>query len=155
MAYGFQKRPSPNPRYHSAYTYWIKPECSLTLWGWGLWIAAQDCGSLFISRNSFRFRYLAAVDLLPCAWQERDLPDDDRIKHLDSQTSALDLMTAALNRIIDYECWLNTQIELDYRKSVISAWPQRKRFCVDLPTADLSNQWIEFTHKLSQKRFTQ
>ena len=64
--YGFTKRPSPEPRYHSAYTlYGVIPDGTLTLWGWGLWIAAPERGSLFISRDRFRVRWIPQTDLAP------------------------------------------------------------------------------------------
>ncbi len=139
IEYGFTKRPSPEPRYHSAYTLCgVIPDGALTLWGWGLWIAAPERGSLFISRDRFRVRWIPEADLAPSAWQERDLPRgcvDIRV------SDAYLLLHAAFLWIAAYERWVAESVELCYRASTLSAWPQRRRFKGDISTEQIADQW--------------
>jgi hypothetical protein len=141
IQYGFTKRPASEPRYHSAYTlYGVIPDGALTLWGWGLWIAAPEHGSLFISRDRFRVRWIPQTDLAPAAWQERDLPRgcmDIRF------SDAYLLLHAAFLWIAAYERWVAESVELCYRVSTLSAWPQRRRFKGGTSTKAIADQWEE------------
>ena len=72
--HGADKRPSPNPRYNSAYVFQLDEKTVLNLWGWGLWIACPRRGSLFIGRSRFHVCYIRDVIPIPNAWRKRDLP---------------------------------------------------------------------------------
>jgi hypothetical protein len=139
IEYGFTKRPSPEPRYHSAYTlYGVIPDGALTLWGWGLWIAAPERGSLFISRDRFRVRWIPQTDLAPSAWQECDLPRGSTDIRL---TDALYLCRAACLWIAGCERWIGACCEPNYRIRTIDAWPQKRHFKRDVSNETPAEQW--------------
>jgi len=139
LAYGFEKRPSPNPRFHSAYTLRLCATCALTVWGWGLWVADVRYGSVFISRSRFHATYTPDVVLAPCAWQADQLPL--------SQTGGGDapcaypLLAQACRFAADYETWLPSQVKGDYRETVISAWPERRRHKGGTPASSMAKAW--------------
>ncbi len=137
--YGFIKRPSPEPRYHSAYTlYSVIPDGALTLWGWGLWIAAPERGSLFISRDRFRVRWIAQPDLCPLAWQEHNLPRGSADVRL---TDALFLLREAVLWIARYEKWVGAHCDPTYRTRAIDTWPQRRQFKGGISSEKVADQW--------------
>ncbi|MBK8031816.1 MAG: hypothetical protein IPK17_20500 [Chloroflexi bacterium] len=142
--YGFIKRPAPEPRYHSAYTlYEAIPDGALTLWGWGLWIAAPERGSLFIGRDRFHVRWIPETDLAPSAWLERDLPSgcaDTRF------SDAYLLLHAAFLWIAAYEHWVVEVHEQSYRARTIEAYPQRRRFKGGVLAERMSAQWLELAN---------
>lgn len=146
LAYGCQQRPSPEPRYHSAYTYTLCRDCALTLWGWGIWIAAQDHGSLFVSRGGFRVRWIPQTALAPMAWQERDLPRGSTDIR---STDALLLLREAVLWIAVYERWVAGTVEQNYRVSTVSAWPQRRRFDGGVSTENVADQWEKIAETLT------
>lgn len=74
LACGAEKRPSPDDRYHSAYAFAAGNCAVLNLWGWGIWLAHSEWGSLFVSRSRCRVRYSSEVIRMPDAWRARDLP---------------------------------------------------------------------------------
>jgi len=149
LAYGFEQRRSPNPRFHSAYTYALCPECALTLWGWGVWIAAHDHGSLFINRDGFRLRWSSHTDLIPQAWQARDLPlTCDPIGN--HHGSAMHLLTEAVTWIAGYERWLHAYTDATYREQVVAAWPQRRHHKGGVSAGGRSGTWAEFAESLRE-----
>jgi len=151
LAYGCQQRPSPEPRYHSAYTlYGAVPAGALTLWGWGVWVAAPERGSLFISRDRFRVRWIPQTDLAPEAWQERDLP---RGSADIPSTDALLLLREAVLWIAVYERWVAGTVEPNYRVSTISAWTQRRRFKGGSSIEKVADQWEEIAETLTSMHF--
>ncbi len=154
-AYGFKKRSSPEPRFHSAYTYWLDADCALTVWGWGLWIAGQAHGSLFINRTFSCIRYTPEAELMPQAWQERDLRIQDTVMNSGSITKSITLMHTALRTVGDYEAWLTTQVEADYREKVISTWPLRRRYRGGIPFHEMASQWNDLALNIYQEKMGQ
>jgi hypothetical protein len=145
--YGCIKRSSPDPRFHSAYTRQdVLPGGALTLWGWGVWIAAPDHGSLFVSRNRFTVRWLPHVDIAPIAWQERDLPLGCT---LHDPSDALSLLCAACRWIADYEGWVMGCCNPSYRAQALEAWPARRRFKGGVSAEHMATQWNEMSRALS------
>jgi hypothetical protein len=141
LVYGFEQRPSPNPRHHSAYTVCLCPDCTLTLWGWGLWIAAQGFGSVILSRSRFRVCYTAEVEYCPQAWQVNNLPPVKSPSDSAERGHTLELLSEALTWIAHYEGWLASQVEPNYRDEVIAAWPQRRRYRGGTMGSDMTTTW--------------
>ncbi len=148
VAYGAHKRPSPDARYHSAYTFHLDDHAVLSVWGWGLWLAHPAKGSLFISRSRFRVRYSATITLMPDAWQPSDLPSMSGIRHDTDSVHAHDLLSTALVWISAYERWIVERTESEYRASVLSAWPQRRQYKVDIPSASMADLWFELGQRV-------
>lgn len=146
LAYGFEQRPSPNPRFHSAYTVRITSSCTLTLWGWGLWVAAPERGSVFASRDRFRVRWTPQTDLAPLAWQERDLPRGSADVRL---MDALFLLREAALWIAGYERWVGAHCDPDYRPRAIDAWPQKRQFKGGISSEKVADQWETIADKLT------
>lgn len=146
LTYGFARRPSPQTRWHSAYTRAAQSGYFLTLWGWGLWIAAPDIGSLFLGRSGFRLGYTPQTDLYPQAWQPDQLPPLHEPRDPQEQHNALTLLGEALDRIAAYEAWLTTQLPIDYRTQTIAAWPLRRRYHGGVTASELAPSW----HTLSE-----
>jgi hypothetical protein len=142
LAYGGERRPSPDPRYHSAYSYGLCAECTLTLWGWGVWMAREGRGSLFVSRSQFRVSYTSEVHRYPQAWQADDLPIIRQPADPAAQTNTRCLLAEALNWIGEYEHWLACHTEPAYRETVIAAWPQRRHYRGGTSAADLAQTWL-------------
>lgn len=152
LAYGAEKRPSPDARYHSAYTFTLSDHAVLNLWGWGIWIAHTQWGSLFVGRSRFRVRYSADVIRMPDAWRARDLPVMSGPRDETEAAYAADLLASALNWIGNYESWLCGQVETDYRERVINKWPQRKRHKGGIPAAEMPARWFELAEQIAQHR---
>ncbi|MCA9887114.1 MAG: hypothetical protein KC546_02030 [Anaerolineae bacterium] len=152
LAYGAEKRPSSNPRYHSAYTFRTVTNEVINLWGWGLWIACADKGSLLISRSHFRLRYTQDAVLKPDAWQQRDLPHTGSIQNEHDAAAAHSLLSAALIWIGDYESWVYQHVETDYRERVLKKWPQRRQHRGGIPASEMAAHWFDLsTHILEQQ----
>lgn len=154
VAFGAEKRPSPNARYHSAYTFEAGNHAVLNLWGWGIWLAQPQWGSLFISRSRFRVRYSSEVIFMPDAWRARDLPPMTGVCAEIEAGYAYKLLAAALNWIGNYEQWLWDQVELDYREQVLKAWPQRKRYKGGIPAAEMPARWFELAEQIGQHKIS-
>jgi hypothetical protein len=152
MAYGAEKRPAPNPRYHSAYTFRTVTNEVINLWGWGLWIACVDRGSLLISRSRFRLRYTQAAVLKPDAWQPRDLPSTGVIQNKDDVGRAHNLLAAALLWIGIYESWIRQQVEPEYRERVIAQWPQHRQYKGGIPASEMAAQWFDLSTRLLEQQ---
>lgn len=148
LAYGFEKRPSPNPRFHSAYTLPLCATCALTIWGWGIWIADTGLGSAFISRTRFQVFYTPNADLQPCAWQADQLPLSVT-DCTDEPLLACTLLTQACRFAADYETWLSAQVERDYRETVISAWPQRRRHKGGIAAGEIASAWVHLAYMVN------
>jgi len=148
LDYGCTKRPAPVPHLRSAYTVWLDETCALTLWGWGVWIAREALGSLFISRSRFKVRATTTVHLLPQAWCEADLP----LKH---ERVALDhcapLLATALTWIATYEKWVSTRTVPTYRDTLLESWPQRRHYRGGTPAAEMPAQWIALAQHVHQE----
>jgi hypothetical protein len=145
LAYGADKRSSPDPRYQSAYTFRTITHIALTLWGWGLWCACSDKGSLFVSRSHLRLRYSRTVTLTPDAWRERDLPATVNVQGETTTRTAYVLLADALQWIGHYEYWLRDQVEPDYRERVIARWPQCRQYKGVVPAAEMADRWFELS----------
>lgn len=138
VTYGAKKRPPSNDRYHSAYTFQINDCAVLNLWGWGIWLAYSQYGSLFISRSRFRSRYSREVIPMPDAWRARDLPSMSGTRNEAETKHADHLLAMAMNWVGCYEHWLCGQVGPDYRECVVDKWPQRKRHKGNIPAAEMS-----------------
>lgn len=151
LAYGFQKRAAPKKNCSSAYTYWLRPDCALTLWGWGVWIAAQDYGSLLISRGGFRMRCTDVEIYEPQAWREADLPTlTTRMSTARLKTAHL-LLVEVLAWIACYEGWLSGQTEPDYRQRMLEVWPQRRRCKGGIPALEMAFAWASLADSLCKE----
>ncbi len=150
LAYGAKKRPSPDPHFHSAYSFQATTEGVLNLWGWGLWMACTHCGSLLISRSRFRVGYTPDVILTPDAWQQRNLPPTAGIQNAGDTVHVYHLLTLALNWIGAYESWLLDQVEADYREHVIAQWPQRRHHKGGVPATEMAERWFQLAAKTRQ-----
>ena len=142
LLYGAQKRPSPNPRFHSAYSFRIGEEIVLNLWGWGLWIASPHRGSLFVARSRFHVCYMRDTTLMPDAWCRRDLPLKKLEPADDDLANARNLLGAALHWTGTYEAWLNEQVPHDYRERVLAQWPRRRQNRGGIPAAEMAENWF-------------
>lgn len=140
LAYGMEKRPAPEPRYHSTYHCPLEVGSTLTLWGWGLWVAIRDYGSVFISRSNFRVRYSDAVELRPAAWCEAQLPPFSPESNRNHSTC---LLATAFRWIADYERWLADLVEPNYRERTLAAWPQRRRYHGGIPVCEVPDHWMQ------------
>jgi len=148
LQYGAVKRPSPNPRYHGAYCYRLEGDAIINLWGWGLWIACPQRGSLLLSRSRFKIQYTSEFIPMPEAWCKRDLPptkpniDDSEFVHVHH------LLTTALHWVGTYETWLNSQVAPDYREHVLTKWPQRKRYKGGIPATEMADSWFDLSNRM-------
>jgi hypothetical protein len=141
LAYGCERRGSPDPRYHSAYTHSLCADCTLTLWGWGVWIAREGTGSMFLSRSRFRVSFTPDVHLHPQVWQADDLPSAKRPCDLAAQTNTCCLLAEAMTWIGDYEHWLTRHTGPHYRDAAIAAWPQRRRYRGGTSGSAMTTTW--------------
>jgi hypothetical protein len=145
LAYGMEKQPSPDPRYHSAYHCTLDTSGALTLWGWGIWVAMQDYGSIFISRSHFRVRYSEAAALRPAAWCEKQLPPLSPVSNRNVSTC---LLVTAFQWIAEYERWLACRVETDYRDGALAAWPLRRRYGGGVPARDVPDHWTQIAQRI-------
>jgi hypothetical protein len=141
LAYGCERRPAPDPRFHSAYSYRLCADCVLTLWGWGVWMAREGLGSLFLSRSRFRVTYSPDTQLYPQAWQADDLPSGRRPCDPVAQMNTRCLLAETMTWIGDYEGWLACHTEPHYRETIIAAWPQRRRYRGGTAGSAMSPTW--------------
>lgn len=159
LAYGAEKRPAPELRLHSAYSFQLGTDTALNLWGWGIWIACQSCGSVFVSRAKFRVRYTGQANQTPQAWCECDLPPTRTAVTSGELYAVGNLLSEMCRWISAYESWLLTQVDCDYREQAIAAWPERKRHSGGVRAAEMAASWIvlsEMLHKeLSNAQQTQ
>lgn len=147
LAYGCLKRPAPEAHLRSAYTYCLDETCALTLWGWGIWIARESLGSLFISRSRFKVRATMKVQLLPQAWCEEDLPlNPERV----SWDHCMPLLTDALTWIATYEQWVMARAASGYRDMMLKFWPMRRRYRGGCPATEMPTQWMSLAQSFHQ-----
>ena len=148
LAYGAEKRPASEPRLHSAYSFRLGTDAALNLWGWGVWIASQGCGSVFVSRAKFRVRYTAQLDRTPQAWRECDLPPTRTDLTADELRAVGVLLSEMCRWISAYESWLGTQFGRSYRQQAIAAWPERKHYSGGVDAAEMAASWIALSDML-------
>jgi len=141
LAYGCERYPSPDPRFHSAYTSTLCADCVLTLWGWGVWIAREGTGSIFLSRSRFRVSFTPDVHLYPQAWQPDNLPSAKSPRDPTAQTNTCCLLAEAMTWIGEYEQWLACNTEPRYREAAIAAWPQRRRYHGGTVSSAMTTTW--------------
>ncbi len=154
LAYGAEKRPAPDARFHSAYTFQTDQDAVLNLWGWGIWFAHPQWGSLFVDRSRFRVRYSPEVILRPNAWRARDLPPMTG-GHSEIEAGYADnLLAATLNWIGHYERWLSSQVEPDYREHILENWPKRKRYKGGIPAAAMPVSWFELAEQIVPQKIS-
>lgn len=145
-----EKQLSPDRRYHSAYRFALEAKSSLHLWGWGIWIAEEGAGSLFIRRAQFRTQYSTRAILHPQAWCERDLPLTDAPAVGNADRSAHYLLARAARWIGAYEAWLRQVVDAGYRDSLLLDWPQRKRFKGGVAAAEMAERWFEIADHIEK-----
>lgn len=150
LAYGAEKRSAPDPRYHSTYIFRTGMDGTISLWGWGLWIAQKGTGSLFISRANFRLSYTSDVIPVSDAWQPGDLPKTRSLVSLMDEPEASELLAGAFDWTGQYESWLSEQVESDYRSRVIEQWPQRRRNRGGIPAQLMARRWYELGQIIRQ-----
>jgi len=143
--YGADKRPSPNPRYHSAYVFQLDDTTHINLWGWGLWIACPSLGSLFIARSRFKIHYTSEFIAAPDAWCKRDLPSLRVTKDSNEIANANILLAKAMYWIGSYEAWVTTQVSSDYREQILTKWPQRRKHKGGIPVATMADTWFQLS----------
>lgn len=148
MLYGAEKRPSPEPRFHSAYTFYLEEGYTLNLWGWGIWLAHEAFGSLFVSRARFAPAYTPEVHLTPHAWQKDELPPTAKPKTSTQAEKASSLLAIACQWIGDYEAWVSQQTGDDYRQRTLESWVQRKRYKGGIPAPDMPHQWQQLAQQI-------
>jgi len=148
LAYGAEKRPSPEPRLPSAYSFSLSEGAALNLWGWGIWIARQGCGSVFVGRAGFRVRCAAQAELLPQAWRECDLPATRAAHTVGELRAVCSLLSEVCEWISAYETWLAAQFEPSYREQTIAAWPERKRHRGGVSAVEMAASWIALSEML-------
>lgn len=141
LAYGMEKWPSPVPRLRSAYTMPLDAESAITLWGWGVWTAAQGHGSIFISRAHFAVRYRSSAELRPAAWCEAQLPAFETPISEEQHPHIIHLLGKTFDWIADYERWLQETVGTDYREQATAVWPQRKRYRGGVPVNEITGAW--------------
>ena len=152
LLYGAQKHPSPNPRYHSAYSFSTDIDSSLILWGWGIWIANKNMGSVFIRRAGFRIIYTAKCELAPQAWCEQDLPfTEDGIDLHEQEHRIYPLLVTAFEWISGYENWLSNQIGTAYREDVVSRWQTYRHIPSHhaISAVSMTSMWISLSTMLT------
>lgn len=110
LAYGFRKRLAPVSNLPSAYSVGVVLDRALTLWGWGLWLAAPELGTLLIRRSRFRVAYRSDVILEPVVWRPVDLPAMDKPRTVEQLRQAQALIAEAAEWIADYERWVAAQV---------------------------------------------
>ncbi|NJO82690.1 MAG: hypothetical protein HC828_07605 [Blastochloris sp.] len=154
LTYGCERYPSPDPRFHSAYASTLCTDCVLTLWGWGVWIAREGTGSIFLSRSRFRVSYTSEVHLYPQAWQADALPIVRRPGDPVAQANTRCLLAEAMTWIGEYEHWLACNTEPRYRETVLAAWPQRRRYRGGTSSADLAQTWLDLSKLLHEETLT-
>jgi len=145
LLYGADKRPSPNPRYSSAYVFQLEGQAIINLWGWGVWLACPSLGSLFIARSRFNVFYTPEVIPIPDVWCKRDLPPMGLTESTVNLTHTHNLLAKALSWIGNYEVWVNTQAISDYRERVLTKWPQKRRYKGGIPAPEMAEQWFKLS----------
>ncbi|PJF24860.1 MAG: hypothetical protein CUN53_15705 [Phototrophicales bacterium] len=154
LEYGGKRLPPAEPRLRSGYRFAVDPAYALTLWGWGLWVAAEGLGSLFMRRARFEIVWCASAHLAPRAWCERDLAGLLVISKLPDKR-ARRLLHTAFTWIADYESWIADRFGCSYRALTLAAYPQRGR-CKNLLTADrIALAWRELGEKIRLSVFNQ
>lgn len=141
-AYGAHKRPSPVPRYPSAYSLLIGAPTAagvLTLWGWGVWCALPTDGSLLIARDRMTLQWKRAMIAEPVAVSPADLPVGDL--PADSAAAAR-LLRTTLMWIADYERWVLRRL-VDYRQAYLAAWGQRRLYRGGVDVSAVPDVWDE------------
>ena len=149
-AYGCERDPAPEPRFRSAYRSQLPTGGTLSLWGWGVWMAREDLGSLFLSRSRFLFRHTPEVHLEPKAWQKRDLPTTQRPAAAGAQASTVEMLLETLTWIGAYERWLASATEPRYREAAIAAWPQRRRYKGGTSADAMASEWMALAQALRE-----
>ncbi len=152
VAYGAEKRPAPDKRYHSAYRFVADNCVVLNLWSWGIWLSHPQWGSLFVSRSRFRVIYSSEIIQIPDAWRARDLPPMTGAHDETEADNAANLLATAQNWIGGYEYWLCSQVEPDYREQILEKWPKRKQYKGGIPAAEMSTSWFELAQQIVQHK---
>lgn len=131
---------SPDPRFHSAYRAILPGGTYLTLWGWGIWSANREWGTLFIPRSHFRPQYTAHAQLCPSVWQVTHIPRMNGPCDPSEHRSAHCLLHHTFLWVSRYETWVQTVMGPGYRERAVASWPQRRRLR-GMPADEMALSW--------------
>lgn len=123
LDYGFRRhRPPAGEIGASAYALRLDSQRTAVLWGWGLWFGAGAGGQLFLARDSFVPRLMAAERPPDDVWALDQLPPARVPADAGEWLRARMLLAAAARWIGDYEAWILKEVGAPYRCDCVTAW---------------------------------
>jgi hypothetical protein len=145
-AYGFHKHASDKKNCHSTYTFALDSDCTMTLWGWGMWISRAEMGSAFVSRSRFDLQHTYEVVNPIGACQASDLPFTTLTTSAQVELGRA-LLCEAMLLCADYERWLIQSVGLSYREQVVKAHPPSSHH-KPVEAHRMADTWHELVHAL-------
>jgi hypothetical protein len=140
LTYGFKReRPPEGVHGSSAYILHTPERREITLWGFGLFLAQDRQGSLFLPRYGFLPRWSSLTPFPANVWTLAQLPPMIFPQTEKEVLCVRRLFTDLLLEISRYEQWIRETQGEGYRESCIRCWPH-----VVCPANGMVEAWKEF-----------
>jgi hypothetical protein len=122
--YGFACQRPPDQTTGSSLYLLHQPEGKIiALWGFGIWYAQADVGSIFLQRYSFVPRLATTIEP-PSIWTPTHLPILSLPSTLEEGCITQLLLCALLHWISSYEQWVQQIRGYGYREQCLKDWNQ-------------------------------
>ena len=144
--YGFTcQRPPDQTTGSSFYLLHLPEDKIIALWGFGIWYAQANVGSLFLQRYSFAPRLATTIEP-PCIWTPTQLPRLSFPSTPQEGRMTQSLLCVLLQWISSYEQWVQQIRGCSYRKLCLKDWDQMTIAAEDMAItwqqlADLCRDW--------------
>ncbi len=144
LRYGMEKIPPPAGwKAVSLYRQSLSAGVSVLLRGFGLLVACERQGIIFVPRESFRMVHWPAPLLTRLPWRAEDLPPfptNRPASSHDSREPGLHLTRRLLHWLADYETWIQHTVGVAYREQSFQAWHKAQQ--IPLPARILPHAWL-------------
>lgn len=143
IEYGFERnRPGVSVMGSSAYSL-DDGSTQLTVWGWGIAIAKEGQGALWIRRNNFEPQWSPIEKMPSTVFRPEDLPRSVAPSTTIEEAGALELFHALCDTLTKYETWISLNTESSYRTDVLSRHASRRQEVVAVEgDVDMTDQWL-------------
>ena len=119
----------------------------VVLRGFGVFYGDVQRGGVFLPRYEFKPLYTTQATLDHPPWSRADLPELSAAS--DSQrTDCKSLTLDLIDWIRSYEVSIVERLGIDYRRSIMHQWENRKRPCV--PAEELASAWQELSLRVAE-----
>ncbi len=110
----------------------------LSLWGFGVGIAHETLGAVFLRRYGFFPQMRPAYDLGADCWSLKAMPRFSAPRGVGDCWACLSLLTRLAEFFAEYEAWLTPLTGEKYRENCLNAWHRKG---AGIPAGEMAATW--------------